>query len=150
MSTNIKRNMIQVRLNDQQFNDFEMLRKQMGVATNAEALRQLIIDRKNLGAAGQNAISNVQQSYDALEAKLDGLMWNSGNITNNMNQVAHVLNKAQSADPTNTDTWEWVTKALKAEYAPIKQLGLFVQQAKDYLRESRDLSASSAKQSSTQ
>ena len=56
MGTNVKRNMVQVRLTDSQYNDFELLRKQLSAQNNAEALRKLIDDRKNIGTAGQTAI----------------------------------------------------------------------------------------------
>ncbi|MFR0532271.1 hypothetical protein ACLUXY_08070 [Limosilactobacillus reuteri subsp. suis] len=145
MATNVKRNMIQVRLSDRDFNSFEVLRNKMGAKNNAAALRQLINEKKRIGTPSQSAVNDLQQTYDDLAAKLDGLMWNSGNITNNMNQIAHNTNLAKESDPANVETWNWVVNALKTEYQPVQQLSELVQEVKNFLTESRNLNASDTK-----
>lgn len=145
MGTNVKRNMVQVRLSDSQYNDFELLRKQLSAQNNAEALRKLIDDRKNIGTAGQTAIKQLQQTYDDLEAKLAGLMWDSSNITKNMNQIAHAVNIAKKTDPSNTQTWNWVVNAIQTEYKPIVKLSNLVDDTKKFIKESREHYASCSK-----
>lgn len=145
MGTNVKRNMVQVRLTDSQYNDFELLRKQLSAQNNAEALRKLIDDRKNIGTAGQTAIKQLQQTYDNLEAKLAGLMWDSSNITKNMNQIAHAVNIAKKTDPSNTQTWNWVVNAIQTEYKPIVKLSNLVDDTKKFIKESREHYASCSK-----
>ena len=145
MGTNVKRNMVQVRLTDSQYNDFELLRKQLSAQNNAEALRKLIDDRKNIGTAGQTAIKQHQQTYDDLEAKLAGLMWDSSNITKNMNQIAHAVNIAKKTDPSNTQTWNWVVNAIQTEYKPIVKLSNLVDDTKKFIKESREHYASCSK-----
>lgn len=145
MGTNVKRNMVQVRLTDSQYNDFELLRKQLSAQNNAEALRKLIDDRKNIGTAGQTAIKQLQQTYDDLEAKLAGLMWDSSNITKNMNQIAHAVNIAKKTDPSNTQTWNWVVNAIQTEYKPIVKLSNLVDDTKKFIKESREHYASCSK-----
>ena len=145
MGTNVKRNMVQVRLTDSQYNDFELLRKQLSAQNNAEALRKLIDDRKNIGTAGQTAIKQLQQTYDDLEAKLAGLMWDSSNITKNMNQIAHAVNIAKKTDPSNTQTWNWVVNAIQTEYKPIVKLSNLVDDTKKFIKESRGHYASCSK-----
>lgn len=145
MGTNVKRNMVQVRLTDSQYNDFELLRKQLSAQNNAEALRKLIDDRKNIGTAGQTAIKQLQQTYDDLEAKLAGLMWDSSNITKNMNQIAHAVNIAKKTDPSNTQTWNWVVNAIQTEYKPIVKLSNLVDNTKKFIKESREHYASCSK-----
>lgn len=145
MGTNVKRNMVQVRLTDSQYNDFELLRKQLSAQNNAEALRKLIDDRKNIGTAGQTAIKQLQQTYDDLEAKLAGLMWDSSNITKSMNQIAHAVNIAKKTDPSNTQTWNWVVNAIQTEYKPIVKLSNLVDDTKKFIKESREHYASCSK-----
>jgi septum formation inhibitor-activating ATPase MinD len=135
--------MVQVRLSDQQYNEFETLRKQMGINNNAATLRQLIDDRKNLGQVGQNAVAQVQQTYNDLSAKLEGLMWDSSNVTKNMNEIAHTANIAKNSDPTNSETWAWIIKALQTEYQQLLKLNGLVDDTKKFLRESRDYYANS-------
>ena len=41
---------------------------------------------------GLNALKQVQDTYDNIQAQLEGLLWSATNLTNNVNQIAHAAN----------------------------------------------------------
>lgn len=57
-------------------------------------------------------LNDIKASFDDLDALVQGLLWESSNLSNNLNQVAHVTNIAAKEDPADVDTWQWVIDAL--------------------------------------
>lgn len=135
--TEIKRNLIQVRLTDSQLKQFTAVKKSLHATNNASAVRQLIADKKLTSSTTQEALNNSITMYNDLSAKLDSLLWNSSNITSNINQIAHVLNTAAQNDPDNTETWNWVVQQLQIINSSINGLNELVSEAKPWLHESR-------------
>lgn len=56
----------------------------------------------------------ISKNFSNLDDAVKGLLWSSANMTNNLNQVAHVVNIANQADPSDADTWQWVINALNS------------------------------------
>lgn len=133
----IKRNLIQVRLTDSQLTQFDTVKKSLHAETSADAIRKLINDKELTSSTTQEALNNAVAQYNDLSAKLDSLQWNSSNITNNVNQISHVLNAAAQNDPGDADTWEWVMQQLQTINMSISQLSQFVIETKHWLHESR-------------
>lgn len=130
----VKRNLVQVRLTDDQLKQFDSVKQILHAENNSDAIRQLISDKKLTDGTTQEALTQAVNQYTDLSAKLDSLMWNSSNITNNVNQVAHVLNAAQ-ADPEDVDTWNWVMQQLQAIATNNNQLRQLVDEVKHWLSE---------------
>lgn len=57
-------------------------------------------------------LQQTMDTYRDVQDQLAGLMWSVTNISNNLNQIAHVLNTAKSEDPADADTWNWVNSQL--------------------------------------
>lgn len=133
----VKRNLVQVRLTDDQLKQFDSVKQILHAENNSDAIRQLISDKKLTDGTTQEALNNAVAQYNDLSAKLDSLQWNSSNITNNVNQISHVLNAAAQNDPGDADTWEWVMQQLQTINMSISQLSQFVIETKHWLHESR-------------
>ncbi|MBC6909812.1 hypothetical protein DT304_00485 [Lactobacillus reuteri] len=131
----VKRNLVQVRLTDDQLKQFDSVKQILHAENNSDAIRQLISDKKLTDGTTQEALTQAVNQYTDLSAKLDSLMWNSSNITNNVNQVAHVLNAAAQADPEDVDTWNWVMQQLQAIATNNNQLRQLVDEVKHWLSE---------------
>ena len=131
----VKRNLVQVRLTDEQLKQFDSVKQILHAENNSDAIRQLISDKKLTDGTTQEALTQAVNQYTDLSAKLDSLMWNSSNITNNVNQVAHVLNAAAQADPEDVDTWNWVMQQLQAIATNNNQLRQLVDEVKHWLSE---------------
>lgn len=58
------------------------------------------------------ALQQTMDTYRNVQDQLAGLMWSVTNISNNINQISHVLNIAKSEDPADADTWNWVNSQL--------------------------------------
>lgn len=129
----VKRNLVQVRLTDDQLKQFDGVKKILHAENNADAIRQLISDKKLTDGTTQEALTQAVAQYNDLSAKLDSLLWNSSNITNNVNQVAHVLNVAAQADPEDVETWNWVMQQLQSIVASNNQLQQLIDEVKHWL-----------------
>lgn len=57
-------------------------------------------------------LTDIKASFDDLDALVQGLLWEASNLSNSLNQIAHVVNIAAKEDPADVDTWEWVIDAL--------------------------------------
>lgn len=133
----VKRNLVQVRLTDDQLKQFDGVKKILHAENNADAIRQLISDKKLTDGTTQEALTQAVAQYTDLSAKLDSLLWNSSNITNNVNQVAHVLNAAAQADPGDVETWNWVMQQLQSIVASNNQLKQLIDEVKHWLSKGR-------------
>lgn len=140
--SNIKRNMIQVRLTDKQFADFNKLKKQLRASNNADVLRKLISDKQLINSTTQQNLQLLVTKYDDLSAKVDSLMWDSRNLTNNMNQLAHAANVAKDSDPSNADTWNWIVNQLQTMFTAVKKLNNTSSNVNVWLKESSGKHAS--------
>ena len=134
----IKRNMIQVRLTDNQLEEFEKVKKKLKAKNNATDLRKLIEYKQLTSKNTQEKIASLIDKYKDLSNKLDALMWDSRNIANSMNQIAHSTNVAREVDPANTETWNWVLNQLQSLFPTIKRMDLTVSELKKQIKESRD------------
>ena len=83
MNTNIKRNMIQVRLSDTEMKNFEAIKSTLNEKTNAATLRELIQLAPLVGKQSQEQVKHLLNTYDDLEAKVSALLWDSSNVTKN-------------------------------------------------------------------
>ena len=133
----VKRNLIQVRLTDAQLSEFDDVKKLLHVSTSADALRKLINDKKLTSGVTKEALNSAVDQYNDLSAKLDSLLWNSSNITNNVNQASHVLNVAAQNDPEDVETWNWVMQQLQSIRQATDSLSQLVDDVKDWLHKSR-------------
>ena len=78
-------------------------------------LRRPAMAQALLGITDPNSrvmLRRTMDVYQDMQDQLAGLMWSVANISNNLNQVAHVLNTAKSEDPADADTWNWVNNQL--------------------------------------
>ena len=132
----IKRNLIQVRLTDSQLTQFDTVKKSLHAETSADAIRKLINDKELTSSTTQEALNNMLDQYNDLSAKLDSLLWNSSNITNNVNQVSHVLNEASQSDPEDADTWNWVMQQLQSIRQAVDSSSQLIGDAKNWLHKS--------------
>jgi len=84
---------------------------------------------------GLNALKQVQDTYDNIQAQLEGLLWSATNLTNNVNQISHAANLAMQDDPTNADTWNWIIEAIQGILPLISQLQDAINNIKDETKE---------------
>lgn len=135
--TQVKRNMVQVRLSDDQFSAFNKIKKQLNAENNADALRKLINDKQLINSSTQQDLQKMVTKYDDLSAKIDSLMWDSRNLTSNMNQLAHAANVAKDTDPSNIDTWNWIIEQLQNIFPSVEKLSTTASNVNNWLKESR-------------
>ncbi|MDM8333673.1 hypothetical protein [Limosilactobacillus panis] len=138
MNPNAKRNMIQVRLSDDELRRFEVIRQGLKAKNNASALRQLIQLAPLVGKQPQAQVEHLLKIYDDLDAKAAALLWNSSNMTKNLNEIAHAANIAKNNDPANKTTWNWIIEQLKNMFPTIEQLNELGNETKDYLKKELD------------
>lgn len=129
--------MVQVRLSDDQFSAFNKIKKQLNAENNADALRKLINDKQLINGSTQQDLQKMVTKYDDLSAKIDSLMWDSRNLTNNMNQIAHAANVAKDNDPSNSDTWNWIVVQLQKIFPAVEKLSNTSSTVNSWLKESR-------------
>lgn len=133
----VKRNLIQVRLNDDDFSEFNKIKKSLDAQNNADALRKLISDKTLVSGGNHQKIESMITKYDDLSAKVDALLWDSRNLTSNLNQIAHAVNVAKDSDPSNAETWNWVIQQLQKLFPTVEQLSNSASNTNTWLKESR-------------
>lgn len=138
MSTNLKRNMIQVRLSDKEFEQFEAIKESLKKKNNAATLREMIqlapfVDKKT-----QAYVEKLSKVYNDLDAKADALIWNSSNVTKNLNEIAHAANIAKNNDPANETTWNWIIQQLQQIFPTINQLNQVGSETKEFIKKELD------------
>lgn len=142
MNPNAKRNMVQVRLNDAEMKQFEAVKLSLSEKTNAATLRELIRLAPLTEEQSQTQVKHLLKEYDDLDAKISALMWDSSNVTKNLNEIAHAANIAKNNDPTNEDTWNWIIQQLQQVFPTIQQLNQLCNETKSYLKKGLDESGS--------
>ncbi|MDL2057465.1 hypothetical protein QQO16_05260 [Limosilactobacillus reuteri] len=138
MNPNVKRNMVQVRLNDAEMKQFETVKLSLSEKTNAATLRELIRLAPLTEEQSQTQVKHLLKEYDDLDAKISALMWDSSNVTKNLNEIAHAANIAKNNDPTNEDTWNWIIQQLQQAFPTIQQLNQLCNETKSYLKKGLD------------
>lgn len=138
MNPNAKRNMVQVRLNDAEMKQFEAVKLSLSEKTNAATLRELIRLAPLTEEQSQTQVKHLLKEYDDLDAKISALMWDSSNVTKNLNEIAHAANIAKNNDPTNEDTWNWIIQQLQQVFRTIQQLNQLCNETKSYLKKGLD------------
>lgn len=138
MNPNAKRNMVQVRLNDAEMKQFEAVKLSLSEKTNAATLRELIRLAPLTEEQSQTQVKHLLKEYDDLDAKISALMWDSSNVTKNLNEIAHAANIAKNNDPTNEDTWNWIIQQLQQVFPTIQQLNQLCNETKSYLKKGLD------------
>ncbi len=136
LMSEVKRNLIQVRLTDSQLTQFNRVKQVLHASNSADAIRKLINDKK-LTSTTQEALHDISNQYDDLTAKVNALMWDSRNVTNNMNQIAHAANIAKDTDPSNADTWNWIVVQLQKMFPVVEKLSNSASATNAWLKESR-------------
>lgn len=129
--------MVQVRLSDDQFSAFNKIKKQVNAENNADALRKLINDKQLINGSTHQNLQKMITKYDDLSAKIDSLMWDSRNLTTNMNQIAHAANVAKDTDPSDVDTWNWIIEQLQNIFPSVEKLSTTASNVNNWLKESR-------------
>ena len=138
MSTNLKRNMIQVRLSDKEFEQFEAIKESLKKKNNAATLREMIQLAPFVGKKTQAYVEKLSKVYNDLDAKADALIWNSSNVTKNLNEIAHAANIAKNNDPANETTWHWIIQLLQQIFPTINQLNQVGSETKEFIKKELD------------
>ena len=138
MSTNLKRNMIQVRLSDKEFEQFEAIKESLKKKNNAAALREMIQLAPFVGKKTQAYVEKLSKVYNDLDAKADALIWNSSNVTKNLNEIDHAANIAKNNDPANETTWNWIIQQLQQIFPTINQLNQVGSETKEFIKKELD------------
>ncbi len=133
----VKRNLIQVRLTDSQLKEFDNVKRALHADNNADAIRELINDKGLTSGTTQDALHDISTQYNDLTAKIGALMWDSRNLTSNMNQIAHAANIAKDTDPSNADTWNWIVNQLQKMFPVVEKLSSSASATNAWLKESR-------------
>lgn len=122
LNSNAKRNMIQVRLSDDELKEFEAVKAGLKEKNNAATLRKLIQLAPLMGKKPQAEVEHLLKQYDDLDAKASALLWDSSNVTKNLNEIAHVTNIAKNNDPADATTWNWVVQQLQQIFPAVQRL----------------------------
>lgn len=130
--------MIQVRLSDKEFEQFEAIKESLKKKNNAATLREMIqlapfVDKKT-----QAYVEKLSKVYNDLDAKADALIWNSSNVTKNLNEIAHAANIAKNNDPANETTWNWIIQQLQQIFPTINQLNQVGSETKEFIKKELD------------
>ncbi|MQB89878.1 hypothetical protein DN444_08200 [Lactobacillus reuteri] len=133
----VKRNLIQVRLTDSQLKEFNNVKRALHANNNADAIRELINDKELTSGTTQDVLHDISTQYNDLTAKIGALMWDSRNLTSNMNQIAHAANIAKDTDPSNADTWNWIVNQLQKMFPVVEKLSNSTSATNAWLKESR-------------
>lgn len=75
-----------------------------------------------LQGGSNDVLDKISTNFADLDSLVQGLLWNSSNIANNLNQIAHAVNLAAKQDPADVDTWQWTINALNALMQSTKKL----------------------------
>lgn len=108
------------------------------------------IGRSNLAKAvlglhnqeGANTIKQIGQNFEQIQSQLSGLLWSVTNLTNNVNQIAHVANLAKQEDPADADTWNWIINSLQQILPAIQEVKSTAQQIKQFIKSDNNRSGS--------
>ena len=133
----VKRNLIQVRLTDSQLKEFNNVKRALHANNNADAIRELLNDKELTSGTTQDVLHDISTQYNDLTAKIGALMWDSRNLTSNMNQIAHAANIAKDTDPSNADTWNWIVNQLQKMFPVVEKLSNSTSATNAWLKESR-------------
>ena len=78
-----------------------------------------------------NVLNNISDSFQDLDALVQGVLWNSSNLANSLNQIAHIVN---ADDPSDADTWEWVIDALNTIMPAVNDLRTSANEVRQFIR----------------
>ena len=92
---NTKNHMIQVRMNDEQFRRFWMVRKKLKATNNSAALRLLVELAANNNAEFVTDGQQKQELMEDVSASNQALLRQVSGIANNVNQIAYGVNKLE-------------------------------------------------------
>lgn len=130
--------MIQVRLSDTEMDQFEKVKVALKQKTNAATLRELIQLVPLVGEEPQKEVKHFLKVYDDLDARTNALLWNSSNMTKNLNEIAHAANIAKENDPANVTTWNWIIEQLRQIFPTVKELNKQGKTVDDFLKKELD------------
>ena len=130
--------MIQVRLSDKEFEQFEAIKESLKKKNNAATLREMIQPAPFVGKKTQAYVEKLSKVYNDLDAKADALIWNSSNVTKNLNEIAHAANIAKNNDPANETTWNWIIQQLQQIFPTINQLNQVGSETKEFIKKELD------------
>ena len=130
--------MIQVRLSDKEFEQFEAIKESLKKKNNAATLREMIQLAPFVGKKTQAYVEKLSKEYNDLDAKADALIWNSSNVTKNLNEIAHAANIAKNNDPANETTWNWIIQQLQQIFPTINQLNQVGSETKEFIKKELD------------
>ena len=130
--------MIQVRLSDKEFEQFEAIKESLKKKNNAATLREMIQLAPFVGKKTQAYVEKISKVYNDLDAKADALIWNSSNVTKNLNEIAHAANIAKNNDPANETTWNWIIQQLQQIFPTINQLNQVGSETKEFIKKELD------------
>ena len=130
--------MIQVRLSDKEFEQFEAIKESLKRKNNAATLREMIQLAPFVGKKTQAYVEKLSKVYNDLDAKADALIWNSSNVTKNLNEIAHAANIAKNNDPANETTWNWIIQQLQQIFPTINQLNQVGSETKEFIKKELD------------
>lgn len=130
--------MIQVRLSDKEFEQFEAIKESLKKKNNAATLREMIQLAPFVGKKTQAYEEKLSKVYNDLDAKADALIWNSSNVTKNLNEIAHAANIAKNNDPANETTWNWIIQQLQQIFPTINQLNQVGSETKEFIKKELD------------
>ena len=130
--------MIQVRLSDKEFEQFEAIKESLKKKNNAATLREMIQLAPFVGKKTQAYVEILSKVYNDLDAKADALIWNSSNVTKNLNEIAHAANIAKNNDPANETTWNWIIQQLQQIFPTINQLNQVGSETKEFIKKELD------------
>ena len=130
--------MIQVRLSDKEFEQFEAIKESLKKKNNAATLREMIQLAPFVGKKTQAYVEKLSKVYNDLDAKADALIWNSSNVTKNLNEIAHAANIAKNNDPANETTWNWIIQQLQQIFPTINQLNQVGSETTEFIKKELD------------
>ena len=91
-----------------------------------------------VGKKTQAYVEKLSKVYNDLDAKADALIWNSSNVTKNLNEIAHAANIAKNNDPANETTWNWIIQQLQQIFPTINQLNQVGSETKEFIKKELD------------
>lgn len=108
----------------------DLLRSMWKLQGRSTALQSLL----TINNSSSSVLNDIQSSFDDLDALVQGLLWEASNLSNNLNQVAHVANLAAKEDPADVDTWQWVIDALNKLLSASNNLRKISNDVHDYIK----------------
>lgn len=127
---NTKNHMIQVRMNDEQFRRFWMVRKKLKATNNSAALRLLVELAANNNAEFVTDGQQKQELMEDVSASNQALLRQVSGIANNVNQIAYGVNKLNSNDPDNQRSWKWIVKNIQQVNQQVPELHQLIETIK--------------------